>query len=208
MIIPSDIKKIIPDVSGKSILEYGDKFNQSPAKLYKHQYINEGASYYVSVDINGNNGALPIDLRDETAADKIKHATGYQYFDIITNIGTSEHVTIQKPFWLTTHLCSAPGTIVVNWVPVAEKRLDHAKVGSCWHPYPEFFVELCSKNKYDLISLDVLPDREFVKQGPGYEIVTCVYQVGQKQEFVWDDQLDSLMWRNPLFDSSEWHYEQ
>jgi hypothetical protein len=62
---------------GTSMLELGDK--QDAGRVYKPWFESLGFRH-VSVDINGLNGALPLDLREPL---------NLGTFDMVCNIGTS-----------------------------------------------------------------------------------------------------------------------
>jgi len=81
-------------IEDKSMLELGNeivknclgvKGKMSAKDLWKQRGIKE----HISVDINGKNGALPIDLRKDVM---IEHPDWKEHFDICTNIGTLEHL--------------------------------------------------------------------------------------------------------------------
>lgn len=206
--IPPYVSRLFPDYTGFDILEFGNK--KTPEGFcYRDEYLANGAKSYTSVDINAEDGAIPIDLRLNDAAKKIQEKSGHQNFDMITNIGTSEHVTVQRTFWKCVHELCKPGTVIIHWVPQAEKRLDHAAAGSCWHPYPEFFDKLAEANNYKIDFFELTPPYNKLPYGNvGWDLNICRYIVEDKlEEFVWNDELESLFWRNPKYDESKWVYK-
>lgn len=205
--IPDHVSRSIPDYTGKTILEFGNK--KSKAGPYYLEYMHNGASKYVSVDINGLDGSLPIDLRSEDASIEIKRQSKIEYFDIITNIGTSEHVTIQRPFWKTVHEISTLGTKIIHWVPLAEKREEHALDGSCWHPYPVFFEQLALHNNYKIEHMEIGPPAHLLDKRSRYfaDILVCQFVITEPlNEFIWKNEFDKMFWLNPSYNSLDWNY--
>ena len=88
------ILKYVQPVAGKDILEFGNQHVWSPAcqpvfgsifKTMREWYETQGA-HYTSIDMNGQDGALRLDLSVDVA-DRCKQNA----FDVVTNVGTSEH---------------------------------------------------------------------------------------------------------------------
>lgn len=204
--IPPYTSRLYPDYKNLDILEFGNK--RSKAGCYRDEYLYNGAKSYTSIDINGEDGAIPIDLRDYNASAEIKDKSGLDSFGLITNIGTSEHVTIQEPFWKCVHELCRKGTYVVHWVPQAEKRLEHAAAGSVWHPYPEFFEKLAEYNNYTIEFFELTPPKDKLPYGKvGWDLNVCRYKVEKElSEFVWNDELENLFWRNPNYVETNWDY--
>ncbi len=79
----------IGNLAGKRMLELGDQTidtDQIPESTGKEYYENRGV-LHTSFDLNGNHGALRVDL-----SKPIRNPDWLGAFDIITNSGTSEHV--------------------------------------------------------------------------------------------------------------------
>jgi len=206
--IPVQESKHFPEFKGLDILEFGNK--RSKKGLYKDEYLYNGASSYVSIDINAQDGAIPVDLREFSAPDIIIEKTKKEKYDLIVNIGTSEHVTSQQTFWYTVHQLSKKGTYQVHCVPKAEKHLDHANAGSCWHPYPEFFQKLAELNNYKIDYFEVTPAQELMnkKERRWGDLIFCRYIVLEDNKtFTWNKELDSLFWKNTNYKESDWVYK-
>src|SRR5882672_3336270 len=69
---------------GVRMLELGNKVNTSVSRSYKDFLTKEHGVVHTSVDWNGQDGALKLDLRDRLDLGE---------FDIVTNYGTTEHVS-------------------------------------------------------------------------------------------------------------------
>ena len=106
---------IEPRLSGvRTMLELGNKVNPQAGLSYKDWFTRHCNIEHVSVDVNGLNGALALDLRQP-----LTPLEG-RVFDMVTNIGTSEHVEsdqhcVWKNMW--DHL--AVGGHLVSITPLA-----------------------------------------------------------------------------------------
>ena len=129
---------------GDSMLELGNKVKVSGRSkkeemVYKHVFEQLGFRH-VSVDMNGKNGALPLDLRKPL---------NLGTFDMVTNIGTSEHVSDsnydgQIACWRNIVEAMHIGSVMVSITPLegSVKWLHHGR----WYPRPVFFHELAHLN--------------------------------------------------------------
>ena len=133
---------------GRRMLELGDKLDNNV--VYKHFFVKMGLEH-VSIDLNGNNGALPLDLTQPL---------GLGTFDIVTNIGTSEHVSEddwggQVACWRNIIEALHVGSVLICDTPAPGGWRDHGK----WYPHPEFYRELARLNGLEVERLNVLPWR-------------------------------------------------
>lgn len=120
---------------GSSMLELGNK--RKGDFVYK-RWFEERGFRHVSVDINGQDGALPLDLRQP-----LELGT----FDMVINLGTTEHVSEdswhgQAACWVNILGAMHVGSVLVSATPAAGSWLDHAT----WYPQPPFFNELARLN--------------------------------------------------------------
>lgn len=184
----------LPNLRGKTILELGNKGNSNG--IYKDDYIRAGAKSYHSTDLNGLDGAIPLDLRSESAAEQIKEATGIESFDIITNFGMSEHIPVQRTFYQCMHNLGHVGSIFVHWTPRARMFQEHGYHGSIFHAEDNFFDKLIIANNYKTISAP-----QFA--GDYNRIVTCVLKKQEDTAFVWEDYFRELFWYNALWEQSD-----
>lgn len=135
------------EYKGLEWCELGDQlFETTPAKkIYEAQGVS-----HTSIDLNGRNGALPLDLSfDITETLKKK-------FDVITNYGTTEHVSDQYEVFRNVHNLCKVGGVMIHGVPLLKNWKSH-----CQYYYSVgFFEELASKCKYEIRDLQVL-DRSY-----------------------------------------------
>jgi len=149
---------IIGDLNGKHMLELGDQELKGMkkitlAKTGKEYYESKGV-IHTSIDLNGRRGALRFDLSQPIDMPRwIKH------FDIITNLGTTEHVepqSSQYECFKNIHNFLKVGGIVIHVVPDIEARRKHNfNTKHANNYYAESFFEMltCKGLAYDLIDL-------------------------------------------------------
>jgi len=130
-------RKLLSPLVGSSMLELGNKINHK--MVYKNVFESLGFRH-VSVDMNGLNGALPLDLR---------FPLNLGTFDMVTNIGTSEHVSEndyagQIMCWRNIVEAMHIGSVLVSLGPKkgAQKWHNHGR----WYPQQLFFMELAVLN--------------------------------------------------------------
>jgi len=103
------------------------RIDRKPAK---NVYLEHGVDAHVAIDLNGKDGAMPLNLDDPVPF------LFRDQFDVITNYGTSEHVNNQYQVFKNAHdMCKLNG-IIINVVP----REGHWP-GHCRYFYTEKFVE-------------------------------------------------------------------
>jgi SAM-dependent methyltransferase len=111
---PDEWNYYVPLV-GESMLELGDKINPAwtgEYKTYKEHFEARGFRH-VSIDWNGNNGAIARDLREPLWQE-------FGQFDMVTNIGTTEHVEgpgAQRAVWENIWRMTKPGGVIVSVTP-------------------------------------------------------------------------------------------
>lgn len=132
-------KSINQEYKGMKICELGNqlmKWNEHVTG--KRYFVAQGVAEHISIDVNGKDGALRIDL--SKPIDKWD-----KYFDMVTNFGTAEHVSggIHEAY-SNIHRFTRVGGVMINVGPIR---------GGCpWHsPYhydADFFKKLSDACKY------------------------------------------------------------
>lgn len=152
------IDTTLGELRGKRMLELGNQFISGDfvsERTGKEYFKNRGAEH-VSIDLNGKDGALMLDL---TKPWQFRNWQGY--FDIVTNSGTSEHLepkSAQYECFLIIHNCLKVGGIAIHLVP----DIDELKNKGCWkgqgnnYYSHNFFRMLAENNNYRLISLKII----------------------------------------------------
>lgn len=138
-----------------------DYFYEKGMKRFKtgKEYFTYLGFYHTSIDINGKDGALPIDLTKPIVDGNL---TGL--FDVITNFGTTEHVRNQFECLKNLHsLCKVDG-IFLHLVPPT----GYEKVRTARHYYvsdrnqheyhPHFFNRLAARCSYNILDTRTIRD--------------------------------------------------
>lgn len=141
------------------MLELGNQ-KITPNELIKEptgkQYFISKGFEHISVDINGQDGALKKNLSLEEDFNEF-----IDYFDIITNAGTTEHVgplESQYTCFKILHECLKIGGIAIHIVPDVEQRDMHGlwKTHCNFYYSKDFFNVLAEKCRYQVISNTVI----------------------------------------------------
>lgn len=118
---------------GISMLELGNKKNGE--LTYKNYFRDVWQRAHVSVDINGKDRALPMDLRKPL---------NLGTFDMVTNIGTSEHVDEQEPVWRNLVEACHVGSVLICTTPYPGDWTWHG----WFHPHDSFYADLAIHNGF------------------------------------------------------------
>lgn len=99
---------------------------------------------YASIDIDGSPGSIPLDLNFDSIPDE--HVGKYQ---IVTNLGTTEHVANQLNAFKIIHDLTAPGGVMIHHLP-AQGMMNHGLVNY----NPKFFWMLARSNGYKWVYMN------------------------------------------------------
>jgi hypothetical protein len=142
--------------NGLSMFELGNqRFIGGEFSTGKQHFEHHGM-LHTSVDINGEDGALPLDLR--------KPELFYDFrcrYDVLTNLGVTEHVEPiinQYECFSIIHDVVRPGGIMIHMVPdVEELDVSGAWTKHCNIYYQkEFFTELTEACNYTILENKVI----------------------------------------------------
>jgi hypothetical protein len=122
-----------------SMLELGNKVTSGGA--WKPYFESLGIRH-VSIDLNGNNGAIKLDLQQPLSIGE---------FDVVTNFGTTEHVENQEPVWRNIH--EACSQCFISSTPVPGQWKDHGR----YYPTEEFYIQFALLNGFEIDYLNVGP---------------------------------------------------
>lgn len=163
-------------VSSLKMLELGNQHFKGEIKTsMKAKFKTKAAKPYfeslgiehVSFDLNGQDGSIPIDL-----SALLEDSKYYSYFDVVTNVGTSEHVdplSGQYECFRNIHLCTKPGGIMVHINP---EYKTHPKHSNNYYS-KEFWETLAELNSYEIIRLETI-----VKKSGSSLLACCMRKVG------------------------------
>jgi SAM-dependent methyltransferase len=136
--IPADERDVIWPLVGTRMLELGNKKNSKGT--YK-AYFESIDIDHTSIDWNGEDGALKLDLREPI---------DLKPFDMVTNIGTTEHVSDQEAVWSNIHNLTKVGGFIASVTPLEGDWIRHGEY------YPRFeFFEQFTKNGYEIEHLEI-----------------------------------------------------
>ena len=137
--VPVDEQSVIWPLVGQRMLELGCKENGEG--VYKWYFESIGIEH-VSIDWNGFYGSLPLDLR--TPID-------LPPFDMVTNIGTTEHVSDQESCWRNIHNLTKVGGVIASVTPHEGDWWWHGE----HYPRIEFFEQFAALNGYRIDHLAI-----------------------------------------------------
>jgi hypothetical protein len=147
-----------------SILELGNQFlyiQERPFPWYKDKFLNptmdapiaakpffeEYGFEHVSIDLNGQDDALPFDLAKPFEIPDVVERV--KLFDYITDFGTSEHVSNLWQCLENLHRHAKEGTIFFHVNPLTKNWPGHG----FWYRDEEFYEAFAKLTGYHLLEL-------------------------------------------------------
>src|SRR4051812_28222538 len=108
--VRESVARTIGSLSGVRMLELGNQRMHDraiPERTGKEYFLHQGVAEHVSIDLNGRDGSLPVDLA-------VVHTDPpwRGHFDVVTNFGTTQHVEprrAQYACFLNIHNWLRPG---------------------------------------------------------------------------------------------------
>ena len=155
-LIENRIRQSLGDIRGTRMLELGNQELEAglPERLAKQHFEAQGV-IHTSIDLNGRDGALVVDLSKPT--DRTEWIGG---FDVVTNCGTTEHVDphiAQYEVFKNIHIWLRAGGIAIHALPdVHELEENGSWRGHCNNYYSSEFVGmLATTNNYEVLSQEI-----------------------------------------------------
>lgn len=177
------LNELIIKFSPKSVLDLGaqNMYNQPalPAPYAKTWYETLGIKY-LAIDINGENGASPIDLSKPCKT--IEPSS----FDMVVDAGTSEHVSDSEGkhdisaiynCWKTKHDLLKAGGIMLNENPKSGNWPGHG----CNYYDQNFYVKLAELQGYEILNLQENAAMGNVTDGWN---ITCILKKVNNIDFI------------------------
>ncbi len=140
---------------GKKMLELGCQVFRLKTRVYNDPENKYSKSYFdsigikcTSIDITKCGKSIQIDLR------KPINKKFHNKYDIVTNIGTTEHIDTREGQFQTfenIHLCIKKGGIMMHFVPIARKSQQNH---SPFYYNHKFFKILAKLNNYKIITIE------------------------------------------------------
>jgi hypothetical protein len=158
-------------IGALNMVELGNQFIKGSAlptgKIAKNYFLSKGF-FHVSIDINGKDGALEINLNQE-----IMNINLLKKFDILTNCGTSEHITNQYICWKNIHNLVRKDGIFIHLVPLVNNWKGHGYYKFTTH----FFDNLSIQCHYHIES-------QFVRESKERDLIYCSMIKLEDNEFI------------------------
>jgi hypothetical protein len=175
--------------SGLQICELGNQrfaldipISSPVAKKY---YEKQGAKH-TSLDLNGKDGALKLDLDYPIPADMVEK------FDLLTNYGTLEHVNNQYQSFKNMHDLTKIGGCMIHALPLVNNWPNH-----CRYHYPETFsTALAQANEYKVLSAKVRSNFYDKRDGEDKNLILVSF-IKTKHDFMSETEFSRL----PIVDS-------
>jgi SAM-dependent methyltransferase len=114
------------------------------APLTEDFYRALGFRDYLAIDVNTKYGSVVMDLNRDLADELDFRRT----FDLVTNLGTGEHVFDQRRVLENIHNLTAPGGVMVHIMPFVN-WLNHG----FYNFHPVLYTDLAAANGYRLLEL-------------------------------------------------------
>jgi SAM-dependent methyltransferase len=133
--IPEYCHHFFYPIVGSRMLELG---NKKTGNVSYKSYLTAQGIDHVSVDWNGEDGAIPLDMRVPLP--------DWEPFDMITNFGCTEHVSVQEPIWESIHRLCKPGGVIICMCPAPGDWWWHGN----WYPTTEFYEQYAGRNGYTI----------------------------------------------------------
>tara|TARA_R110001583_G_scaffold5598_25_gene30192 strand:+ start:5314 stop:6105 length:792 start_codon:yes stop_codon:yes gene_type:complete len=146
------------------------------------QWYHKTNREYLAIDINGQHRSLNHDLQNEITDECPKN-----YYEILLDFGTIEHVKKQYMAWKNCHNLVKDGGLMIHSLPSSREGswIDH-----CYHWYTlGFFEELALKCKYDIRLLDEV---RVLSKESDYQIWACLRKT-ELSEFISEEEFLKIM---------------
>lgn len=138
-----------PEVVDYVIRQHGIVPPSQPLKTPAEMYATLGFTDYTAIDAGGQNGALLYDLNRD-----LKTTYGFdRQFDVVTNLGTSEHCFNQFQVFKNLHDACRKDGLMIHAVP-SQGNANHG----FYNYQPRFFADLAAANRYGIVRIDFTVD--------------------------------------------------
>lgn len=136
---------------GIRMCELGNQSYELPdgKSITAKEFFTSNGVDHVSMDWNGKDGALKLDFNKP-----ITHPGLENSFDMITNIGMTEHVENQYECYKNIHKFCKVGGCFIHMVPIFYYWADK---NNLYFYYPSFFRTLSIVQSYSLLIEDITP---------------------------------------------------
>ena len=169
------------------MLELGDQniyFGDNYGKYAKEYFILLGIKEHISVDLGAHEGgAIEHDL-----SKPIERPEWINYFDVVTNVGTSEHVSNLYECFKNVHKFCKPNGLMFHENPQTESWKGHG-----FHYMTQaFYIDLAALCGYEI--LDIGQHAAMGNTTDGWNIY-CILKKLSDNEFITEKQFNQLDFR-------------
>jgi hypothetical protein len=160
------IQPLLPEV--KSVVDLGaqNNYNQPslPAPYMSEWYKAQGIEY-LSIDLNGENGSLSLNLDEDIKIDKA--------FDLVADIGTGEHCHDLYAVLKNMHNLAKEGGLLIRENPKTGNWPGHAVT----YMTQDFYKQFCELAGYEILRLGENAAMGNITDGWN---IHCIYRKGKK----------------------------
>jgi hypothetical protein len=168
-----------------SVCELGDQRFMCcfPFSEYSHtrSYFENFGVEYDSIDLNGQGGALVLNLNDDIEIKK--------QYDVVTNFGTLEHINDFYMGFKNMHKLCKYGGLMIHIIPA----LNHWPGHGSWRGDMPFYIKIGKTQKYTIKDLHIEPT--YISPGNPCDQVHIVYEKSEENEFMTREVFNSF---NPV----------
>lgn len=178
------------EINDKRICLYGNLYlsrgtreirQRLNTKLASTYLLDLGASEVIMLDINAQDGALPVNL-----ARPIKDSNLLDSFDLLLDGGTTEHVENQRNcFKNAFNLCKS-GALMVHMVPVEGHWQWGIHRHGLYRYSKEYFIELARRCNYEIIDI-CISDWVSRRMKDRRDLVFACLRKREESKFVWKE---------------------
>ncbi len=191
------IHSVLDDSDVQNILELGNQVINNTEldtneKLGKPYFTKLGYNH-TSVDWNGEDGALKIDLTKDID-EKYKGK-----YDIVTNAGTTEHIRNQYKSFKNLHEFGTDDCYYVNSLPL-DTNQNQKLHGKKTNPHglyeynTNFFIELCKLCNYEVIDINTK-----IGTWAGINFCNSIYKKTKDSKFIDQEVFNEILKNNTIF---------
>ena len=148
-------------------------FNYVDGNVISKEYFTALGYKHTSIDLNQKENAMSIDMRKPIIEDNIINK-----FDVILDIGTSEHIEYQYMNFKNLYDMCKTGGLFIHVLPREGYWKKH-----CKYKYNfDFFKQLAKRNEYEILILDIRLDKD----------ICCCMKKTNNKGFMLEDDFNKL----------------
>src|SRR6202453_2918428 len=133
----------LPDPGPASLGPGSVELLDSRAPLARDFWTSLGFDY-LAIDVDGSPASIPLDLNFDSVPAELRGKC-----NLVTNLGTTEHICNQMNAFKAIHDLAAPGAVMIHHLP-AGGAPNHGLVNY----NPKFFWYLARSNDYEWLYMD------------------------------------------------------